>query len=120
MSTVLVVDDEPDMLLLTSTVLEGAGHEVVTAPSAEDAIDLLGSADPDIVLLDLRMPGIGGWGVIEYLQQDERMAILPVVIVSAHAHDEHVERALAAGCRGHLAKPFLTRELLEVVDAFAA
>lgn len=48
------------------------------------------------------------------------MTTLPVVIVSAHAHDEMVERALAAGCRGHLAKPFLTKDLLEVVDTLAA
>lgn len=113
---VLVVDDEPDILLLSEIVLRPAGWEVLRAASGEEALELVSRAAPDVMVLDLRMPGLDGWEVLERLAAAGHSA-LPVVLFSAHANGGATEReALARGCRSFLRKPFSPGELLSAVE----
>lgn len=116
MATVLVVDDEPDIVLLVRLALESAGHEVVEAGDGAAALDAVAERDPDVMLLDLRMAPVDGWAVLDRLRADGRLASLPVVVVSAHASPAATDKALRAGCRAYLNKPFTIPELLACVE----
>jgi CheY-like chemotaxis protein len=114
-ASVLVVDDEPDVLLLTRVILEGAGWQVQEAQSGERALSLLREGrSPDVVLLDLRMPGMDGWQVLDELA--EAGCELPVIVFSAHAQPGTERQIRARGGKGFLAKPFTAGQLLEVLQ----
>lgn len=114
-AVVLVVDDEHDIRLLARIVLEGAGYEVREASSGQEAIALLDEGGFDVVLLDLRMSPIDGWGVLEHLREVGLVPSLPVVMLSAHADPAMAARAVELGCVGYLSKPFDTEELVAAV-----
>jgi two-component system alkaline phosphatase synthesis response regulator PhoP len=110
---ILVVDDEPDILLLHRLNLEGAGHEVLLAADGMKALERISTDGPDCVVLDVMMPVLDGWGVLEALQ--ERTDSPPVLVVSAKSSSGDVEHALSMGAAGYLAKPFNAPALLEEV-----
>jgi class 3 adenylate cyclase len=108
---VLVVDDIEANLRLMRAVLEPGGYEVLTATSGEQALELLGTRDVDIVLLDVVMPGMDGFEVCRRIRGDERTAFLPVVMVTATSGPEKAS-ALEAGADDFVTKPFDRAELL--------
>jgi CheY-like chemotaxis protein len=114
--SVLLVDDERALRTVLRTRLKLAGYRVVESDSGEDALEVLEREQPDVVLLDLRLPGIDGWGVLEQLRQSGRLAGLRVVAVTAHGGPEVAGRAKALGCRAVLQKPFSLRELVSTLD----
>jgi putative two-component system response regulator len=82
--TVMVVDDEPDVRLIARLVLGAAGFDVLEVPSGDAALEeLLGGSLPDVLLLDVRMPGLDGWDVLGRLRDDSRLDQLPVVVFTA-------------------------------------
>ena len=113
MARILVVDDEPDILLLHRLNLEAAGHEVVLAADGMKALERIDVDRPDCVVLDVMMPVLDGWGVLEALQG--RLDAPPVLVVSAKSSDADVEHAMSIGARGYLAKPFNAQTLLDQV-----
>ena len=118
--TVLIVDDEPDIIDLVDRHLAGAGYRVVHAHSGEEALETLDHLEPDAVLLDMRLPGIGGLGVLERLHADRRMPSLPVVAFTASADRDLATRARELGCRRQVNKPFRAAELLEALESVMA
>lgn len=110
-ATVLAVDDLPQNLRLLDAVLSARGYRVLTAPSGEDALRMLAESLPDVVLLDVRMPGIDGYETCRRLRADPRTAFLPVVMVTASDAEQKV-RATEAGADDFLTKPFDPAELL--------
>ena len=118
--TVLLVEDEPDIRLAVSVNLRLAGHRVLEAPTGETAMDLLEQEVPDILLLDLRLPGIDGFDVLQAVRDEERLRDLPVIVVSAHASPNTVERVLELGCSAYVTKPFQTDQLVALVDEHIA
>ena len=116
-ATVLVVDDERTLRTVLRTRLKLAGYRVLEADTGEDALSMLEREKPDVVLLDLRLPVIDGWGVLEHLQARGQLPSLPVVVVSAHGGPEIVGKARAFGCRAVLQKPFALRELVSTLDS---
>ena len=114
-ATVLVAEDEPDIQLFSRLYLEMAGFRVLQAMTAEEALALLASEAPDVVLLDLRMPGIGGWGFLERVAADG--GAVPVVVMSAHGDPTTIAQARARGCAGYVTKPFLPSDLVHALDA---
>ena len=111
MARILVVDDEPDILLLHRLNLEGAGHDVLLAADGMKALERIDADDPDCVVLDVMMPVLDGWGVLEALQTRETAP--PVLVVSAKSAAADIEHALSMGAKGYLAKPFNAHTLLE-------
>ena len=114
--TVLVVEDEPDILLAVSLNLRLAGHRVLEAPTGEAAVSMMDQEVPDLMLLDLRLPGIDGFDVLQHVRDEERLRHLPVIVVSAHASPNTVERVHELGCSAYVTKPFQLDRLLSVVD----
>jgi two-component system response regulator PrrA len=116
--TVLVVDDEPDILLLHRINLEAAGHRVVLAADGVTALERIEEHSPDAVILDVRMPVLDGWGVLERLRS--RPAPPPVLVVSAHIGRGDDRRALEMGAYGYLNKPYDPDVLVERVREMLA
>lgn len=115
---ILVVDDEPDIRMLVRITLDGEGYDVVEASNGEEALEQIAREEPDLVFLDLRMPGIDGWGVLDRLSENGELERIPVVVVSAHASHGSSQRALSLGCRGYISKPFDPDELLQAAERF--
>jgi len=112
---VLLVEDNEKNLKLARDVLEFAGFTVLVAMSAEEALDRARAAVPDIVLMDLQLPGMDGHAALARLRADERTAEIPVVALTAFAMREDHERADAAGFDGYLEKPISVRQFPDQV-----
>ncbi|GAB3441480.1 response regulator [Phycicoccus ginsengisoli] len=112
---VLLVEDNDRNLKLARDVLEFAGFTVLVAVTGEDAVDRATAARPDLVLMDLQLPGIDGLEALGRLRRDERTAGIPVVALTAFAMREDRERALEAGFDGYLQKPIDVRRFPDQV-----
>jgi two-component system NtrC family response regulator len=113
MDTILVVDDESNYLTVMETLLGGAGYEVVTAPSALEALKIAGSADLDLVLTDMKMPKMSG---IELLEELRRLyPDLPVIIMTAFGTVERAVTAMKKGSFDYILKPFKNEEILVTI-----
>src|SRR3954468_11771905 len=108
---ILIVDDTPVNLKLTRILLEHEGYEVRTASSAEEALELLKSFRPRLVLADIQMPGVDGLEMTRRIKKDPRNRDMLVVALTALAMKGDEERAIAAGCDGYITKPIDTRAL---------
>ncbi len=115
-ATVLVVDDEVDLLFTIALSLELNGYKVLKAASGEEALEVVEAERPDAIVLDLRLPGIDGWEVLRRLADMGRFPSTPVVLLSAQVDAATAARAVNLGCHAHLAKPFNTAELSGVLD----
>src|SRR3954454_5631601 len=113
MAKVLIVDDEPDVLLLLRVNLEAAGYQTVLAADGETALMKIEDSVPDVVLLDIMMPVMDGWGVLRALS--ERPGAPRVVVVSAKSSDRDIVRALTSGALDYVTKPFDPDALVDVV-----
>jgi DNA-binding response OmpR family regulator len=109
--TILVVDDTPQNVRLLEAVLVPHGYDVLAATSGEEALDLVATARPDLILLDVVMPGMDGYAVCEALRADEENAVLPVIMVTSSIGREKV-KAIEAGADDFIPKPFNNHELL--------
>jgi two-component system cell cycle response regulator DivK len=116
-ATILVVEDNPANLKLATLLLENAGYTVLAAGDGETGIRLAGERLPDLVLMDIQMPGIDGLEATRRLRADPATARLRIVALTALAMKGDEERILAAGCDGYIAKPFRPAEFLEKVAA---
>jgi two-component system cell cycle response regulator DivK len=102
---ILIVDDSPVNLKLARLVLEGEGYVVRTANDAEEALRMLESFTPRLVLMDIQLPGIDGLELTRLLKADPGRASIIVVALTAYAMKGDEEKALAAGCDGYVTKP---------------
>ena len=116
--TILAVDDQPANLRLLDAVLSPRGYRVIRASSGEQALELLSSSSPDLVLLDIVMPGIDGYEVCRRIRSAPETAFLPVVMITASGHQEKT-RAIEAGADDFVSKPFDQSELLARVASLA-
>jgi two-component system cell cycle response regulator DivK len=102
---ILIVDDSPQSLKLARVVLAAEGFEVRTAIDAADALRVLESFEPQMVLTDLQLPGVDGLALTRRIRATERFAALVVVALTAYAMKGDEEKALAAGCDAYITKP---------------
>ena len=114
-ASVLVVEDEVDLLFTIALSLELNGYRVLKAASGEEALEVVDKERPDAVVLDLRLPGIDGWEVLNRLRDLGHFPAMPVVLLSAQVDAATAARAVELGCHAHLAKPFSTAELSGVL-----
>lgn len=110
----MVVEDDPEIRMVIAIALEDEGFRVLEADSGERALLLAQDEDPDVVLVDLRLPGIHGFDVVRSLRATSRV---PIIVVTAQADSEDVVTGLEAGADDYVTKPFVTKELVARVRA---
>lgn len=117
MSKILVVDDEKPILQLVSKILEKEGHEVVTADSGEACLEILENEKPDLILMDVMMPRMDGWKVIEEIKKDEANSDIIISMLTVKSLNEDKEKSLCeVDADWHISKPIVPDKLLETVD----
>lgn len=112
---ILIADDYDDNRELLRLMLLPEGYRVREARDGRECVEQALAHPPDLLLVDLSMPILDGWGVLTALRNDERTRALPLVAVTAFASEEDRQRALAAGFDAYLSKPYRTRDLLDLV-----
>ncbi|UYG09288.1 response regulator transcription factor [Halomonas sp. M4R1S46] len=117
MAKVLVVDDEPNIVLSLEFLMQQAGFEVTTAGDGQTALDCVAAETPDLVLLDISLPDISGFDVLERLRADPALARLPIIMLTAHGREVEREKGLALGADDYITKPFSTQALVDKVRA---
>ena len=113
---ILVVEDNERNMRLFRDVLEAAGHRTLAATTGERAVQLAGEHAPDLVLMDIQLPGIDGLEALGRIRADERTRAMPVLALTAQAMEGDRERFLAAGFDGYLSKPVNIADLVETVN----
>ena len=114
-ATILSVDDEPEVTNLLRLHLVKSGYEVVTAASGREALEIIQATPPDLIILDLMLPDIDGFGLCEILRRQASTAAIPVVLLTAWATSDARHLGLELGALDYLTKPFSPRELVERV-----
>jgi len=117
MSKILVAEDERDILELISFSLRYGGFEVIEALNGVEALEKTFSEQPDLVLLDVRMPKMSGFEVCRKLKNDERTKDIPVVFISAKGQEAEIKQGLALGAEEYIVKPFAPDELIRRMKA---
>ena len=112
---ILVVDDYPDAREMYAALLQLSGYRVAVASDGAEALAQAFALGPDLILMDLSLPGMDGWEAIRRLKADERTRHAPVVALTGHAHGESLDRARAAGCETVLVKPCLPDDLVREI-----
>ena len=117
MAKVVVVEDNPANMKLATFILESAGHAVLGAANAEAGLTLARDEQPDLILMDIQLPGMDGLQATGLLKADPATRAIPVIALTALAMKGDEERIRAAGCDGYVAKPLAYKEFLAVVSA---
>jgi CheY-like chemotaxis protein len=117
---ILVVDDEPDFCEALHDILENDGYDVDRAPNAIEALSVLESVIPDLILTDVMMPGMDGLSFLRRIRSNPDWSKIPAMVVSAKGTPQDVAAATEAGADGYLTKPFSARELREAIRGFFA
>ena len=114
--TVLIIEDEKLIIVSTQMVLEAAGFRVESAMNGEDGISKARTQTPDLILLDIMMPGIDGWETLTRLKRDAETSNIPVVIFTAREHSRGHQKSAEMGAADYFRKPFEPDELIELVE----
>ncbi len=117
MAKVLIVEDNPTNMTLAVFLLKSAGHTVLSATDAEAGLTLARDEQPDLILMDIQLPGMDGLEATELLKQDGATRAIPVIALTALAMKGDEERIRAAGCDGYIAKPMRYKAFLETIKA---
>lgn len=120
LTKILIVDDDPDLLLLLNKMLKRIGAETVMAENGESGLALLKAQQFDLLVLDLMLPDIDGYEVLERVRADKDLKDLPVLILSARADPDAISKGLEAGADGYLTKPYLPNTLTSRVRTMLA
>ena len=115
-TTVLVVDDHTDSRTICGIILARNGYEVLSAADGERGLDLAREERPAAIILDIALPRMDGWTVLEELRKDPSTASIPIVMCTAHSLDSYRVRALGLGCAAFLVKPCSPQAILEAVQ----
>jgi CheY-like chemotaxis protein len=116
MARILLVDDDPDILKLTGTVLRHAGHDVQTAEDGRQAFDMALRDRPHLVVTDIMMPKMDGWGLVRWLRAHPQTAFVPVIFLTSLGDAADRMRGFSMGGDDYLTKPYIPSELVNRVD----
>jgi CheY-like chemotaxis protein len=117
---ILIIEDDPSSLKLTSEVLQGGGHVVMLATCADQAIYSIKAVRPDVILLDLRLPGIKGFAVAGQCREELSTHDIPIIAITSFSEEYGKAEALKAGCDAYIVKPINTRTLLQQIEDVVA
>ena len=118
MAKIIVVDDEEQLRFVIRSLLEKNGHVVLEAENGEDGLELIKAERPNLVILDIMMPGMNGWEVAGEMKVDMDLADIPIIILSVKAKDEDIFESVARrDADAHIPKPFKSQQLVDMVEA---
>jgi two-component system cell cycle response regulator DivK len=116
MARILIIEDNPANMKLSALLLRNAGHTVLCAVDAEAGLTLARTDQPDLILMDIQLPGMDGLAATALLKQAPATAAIPVIALTAMAMKEDREKTRVAGCDAYIAKPLRYLELYEAID----
>lgn len=116
MKKILIVDDEPNIVMSLEYTFKKNNFEVFIARDGQEALDILKTALPDIIILDVMMPNVDGYDTLEQIKEDGRLKDTKVVFLSAKNKEKDIERGLALGADLYMTKPFSVKKLVEQVN----
>jgi len=117
---ILIADDEPNIVTALEYLLQRQGYEVQIARNGDEALQMIESAPPDLVLLDIMMPLRSGYEVCKRIRENPALKHVKVVMLSAKGRDAEVTKGLALGADLYITKPFSTRELIDKIGALVS
>lgn len=115
--TILIADDEPNIVISLEYMLQQSGYEVMVAHDGQEAIDAIARRVPDLLLLDIMMPRLSGYDVCQKIRESEAWRGIRIVMLSAKGREVEIAKGLALGADAYVTKPFSTRELLTQIHA---
>lgn len=115
---VLIVDDEPNIVISLEFLLEQAGYAVQVARTGLEALHLTGSFGPDLILLDVMLPGLNGYEVLQKLRENPYHQHIKIIMLTAKGREVEMTKGLELGANAYVTKPFSTRELLQKVQQY--
>ncbi len=113
---ILAIDDSPTIRALVAMALRGAGFEVVLASDGVSGIESLQEAQPDLIITDINMPRMDGFGVIEAVRADDRYSDVPILVLTTESGADLKARARRAGATGWIVKPFKDAKLIAIIN----
>jgi two-component system cell cycle response regulator DivK len=120
MAKLLVIEDNAANMKLATLLLRNAGHAVLCAVDAETGLTMARSESPDLILMDVQLPGMDGLAATALLKQDPATAAIPIIALTAMAMKEDREKTREAGCDAYIAKPLRYQELYAAIDSLLA
>lgn len=117
---ILVVEDHEDNRRILRDLLTSAGYEIVEATAGEEGVTLAERHVPDLILMDIQLPGLDGYEATRRIKANPALAHIPIIAVTSYALSGDDVKALQAGCDGYIAKPYSPRELLAKVRQYLA
>jgi len=120
MARILIIEDNQANMKLASLLLHNAGHTVLCAVDAETGLTLARAEPPDLILMDIQLPGMDGLAATALLKKNPATAAIPIIALTAMAMKEDQEKTRAAGCDAYIAKPLRYQELYAAIDTLLA
>lgn len=115
---VMVVEDNEKNRKLMRVILKAKGFNVIEATTGEEALGILKNQKPDIILMDIQLPGVDGLTLTKQIKADATCSVIPIIAVTAHAMKGDEQKILDAGCDGYISKPVNTQELPSIVEKY--
>lgn len=115
---ILIIEDDPDNLEMVQFLLERAGYTILTTQNGTEGLELAQRELPDLILLDMTIPGLDGWQLAATLKGAQETSRLPIIALTAHTLPGDRKRALDAGCDGYISKPLNLETFLQDVASF--
>jgi CheY-like chemotaxis protein len=115
---ILLVDDSRTVLLMHQLLLADRGYELLTARDGEEALEKAVAARPDLIFLDVIMPGMDGFETCQALRAHETTRDIPIIMVTTSGEPQHIQRGYECGCSDYITKPFNDNELLDKLERY--
>ena len=116
MTKILYVEDNEDNVYMLSRRLKRKGFDIVIAVDGEQGVEMASTEKPDLILMDLSLPKMDGWTATKHIKNNDELKSIPIIALSAHAMEEHKQRALDSGCNDYDTKPVDINRLLSKVS----
>ncbi|MBT3017295.1 MAG: response regulator [gamma proteobacterium symbiont of Clathrolucina costata] len=114
--TILIVDDEPNIVLSVEYLMKREGYQVMTANDGQVAIDMIADTRPDLLILDVMMPRKNGFEVCREIRADPALSGLPILMLSAKGREAEIKKGISLGADAYITKPFSTHDLVDKVN----
>jgi len=116
MKKILIVDDEPNIIMSLEYAFKKNNFEVFIARDGQEALNILQTEIPDVIILDIMMPNVDGYATIEFIKKEERLVNCKVLFLSAKNKESDIEKGMSLGANAYITKPFSVKKLLEQVN----